>query len=148
VTHHEDQAPSAVSIDPSLFQEKFDELAADLAPFFTRREPRAHALDYLRGLLADLPRKNCWTIAEHAGQPRAFGLQRLLYQAVRDEDAALGAIRRYAVRHLAAPGAVLVFDETGQEKKGEASAGVGRQPRFVRCGDRLTGLTVRPVCPA
>jgi SRSO17 transposase len=66
-------------------------------------------------------------LAEHVGQPRAFGLQRLLYQAVWDEDAALGAIRRHAVRHLAAPGAVLVFDETGQEKKGEASAGVGRQ---------------------
>jgi SRSO17 transposase len=127
VTQHEDQAASAVSIDPSLFQEKFDELAADLAPLFARREPRAHALDYLRGLLADLPRKNCWMMAEHAGAPRAFGLQRLLYQAVWDEEAARDAVRRFAVRHLAAPGAVLVFDETGQEKKGEASAGVGRQ---------------------
>ncbi|MER5918451.1 IS701 family transposase [Streptomyces sp. NPDC001982] len=110
-----------------LFQEKFDELAADLAPLFARREPRAHALDYLRGLLADLPRKNCWTMAEHAGKTRAFGLQRLLYQAVWDEDAALEVVRGFAVRHLAAPGAVLVFDETGQEKKGEATAGVGRQ---------------------
>ncbi|MET7719178.1 IS701 family transposase [Streptomyces sp. NPDC005407] len=110
-----------------LFQEKFDELAAGLAPLFARREPRAHALDYLHGLLADLPRKNCWTMAEHAGKTRAFGLQRLLCQAVWDEDAALDAVRGFAVRHLAAPGAVLVFDETGQEKKGEATAGVGRQ---------------------
>lgn len=31
------------------------------------------------------------------------------------------------MRHLAAPGAVLVFDETGQEKKGGATAGFGRQ---------------------
>ncbi|MFD1276601.1 IS701 family transposase [Streptomyces kaempferi] len=118
---------STVSIDPLLFQEKFDELAADLAPLFARREPRAHALDYLRGLLADLPRKNCWTMAEHAGRMRAFGLQRLLYQAVWNEDVALDAVRGFAVRHLAAPGAVLVFDETGQEKKGESTAGVGRQ---------------------
>lgn len=110
-----------------MFQEKFDELAAELAPLFARREPRAHAADYLRGLLADLPRKNCWTVAEHAGQPRAYGMQRLLYQAVWDEDAARDAVRRFAVRHLAAPGAVLVFDETGQEKKGAATAGVGRQ---------------------
>ena len=65
--------------------------------------------------------------AEHAGAPRAFGLQRLLYQAVWDEDAARDAVRGFAVRYLAAPGAVLVFDETGQEKKGEATAGVGRQ---------------------
>jgi SRSO17 transposase len=110
-----------------VFQEKFDELADELAPLFARREPRAHALDYLRGLLADLPRKNCWAMAEHAGRSRAFGLQRLLYQAAWDEEAARDAVRRFAVRHLAAPGAVLVFDETGQEKKGEATAGVGRQ---------------------
>jgi len=109
-----------------VFQAKFDELADELAPLFARREPRAHALDYLRGLLADLPRKNCWAMAEHAGRSRAFGLQRLLYRAAWD-DAARDAVRRFAVRHLAAPGAVLVFDETGQEEKGEATAGVGRQ---------------------
>src|SRR5437879_11915736 len=114
----------AVSIDPRLFQEKFDELTAELAPLFTRREPRAHAPAYVRGLLADLPRKNCWTVAEHAGAARAYGMQRLLYQAVWDEDAARDAVCRFAVRHLAAPGAVLVFDETGQEKKGTATAGV------------------------
>ncbi|WP_371582954.1 IS701 family transposase [Streptomyces sp. NBC_01314] len=44
-----------------------------------------------------------------------------------NQDAALDAVCGFAVRHLAAPGAVLVFDETGQEKKGEATAGVGRQ---------------------
>jgi hypothetical protein len=54
VTQHEGQAASAVSTDPRVFQEKFDELAAELAPLFARREPQAHAADYLRGLLADL----------------------------------------------------------------------------------------------
>ncbi|MFF3877276.1 hypothetical protein [Streptomyces sp. NPDC001978] len=44
MTHQEPQTASAVSRDPLLFQEKFDELAADLAPLFARREPRAHAL--------------------------------------------------------------------------------------------------------
>jgi hypothetical protein len=62
----------------------------------------------MRGLLADLPRKNCWTGAEHAGAARAYGMQRLLYQAVWDEDAARDAVRRFAVRHLAAPGAMLI----------------------------------------
>ncbi|MFE4413855.1 IS701 family transposase, partial [Streptomyces sp. NPDC056821] len=91
MTQHEDHAASAVSIDPSLFQEKFDELAAELAPLFARRKPRAHAAAYVRGLLADLPRKNCWTVAEQAGATRAFGMQRLLYQAVWDEEAARDA---------------------------------------------------------
>jgi hypothetical protein len=110
VTHHEDQAASAASRDPLLFQEKFAELAADLAPLFTRREPRAHALDCLCGLLADLPCRNCWTMAEHSGHARAFGLQRLPSQAAGGEGASLGPVRRFALRHLAVPGAVLVFD--------------------------------------
>jgi hypothetical protein len=38
VTHQEPQTASAVSIDPSVFQEKFDELADELAPLFARRE--------------------------------------------------------------------------------------------------------------
>ena len=88
VTQHEDQTASAVSLDPLLFQEKFDQLSAALAPLFTRREQRAHAAAYVRGLLADLPRKNCWTLSEHTGQARASGMQRLLYQAVWDEEAA------------------------------------------------------------
>ncbi|WSR61291.1 transposase [Streptomyces sp. NBC_01198] len=44
-----------------------------------------------------------------------------------DEEAASDVVCSFAVRHLAARGAVLVFDETGQEKKGIATAGVGRQ---------------------
>jgi SRSO17 transposase len=127
VTHQDLQAASAVSLDPALFEEKFDELSAGLAPLFARREPRAHAAAYLRGLLSEVPRKNCWSLAEQAGQDRPDGMQRLLYKAVWDEDAARDAIRHFAVRHLQAPGATLVFDETGQEKKGTATAGVGRQ---------------------
>ncbi|MET8537899.1 IS701 family transposase [Streptomyces sp. NPDC005065] len=118
---------SVVSIGPALFEEKFDELGAGLAPLFARREPRAHAAAYLRGLLSDVSRKNCWSLAEQAGDARPDGMQRLLYQAVWDEGAARDAVRRFAVRHLQAPGAVMVFDETGQEKKGCATAGVGRQ---------------------
>jgi len=127
VTQDESQAAAAVSVDPAVFQAKFDELADDLAPLFSRREPRGHAVSYLRGLLSDLPRKNGWTMPEYAGQHSVDGMQRLLYQAVWDEDAARDVVRRFAVRHLAAPGAVLVFDETGQEKKGTTTAGVGRQ---------------------
>ena len=110
-----------------MFEEKFGELGAGLAPLFARREPRADATAYLRGLLSDVSRKNCWSLAEQAGEARPDGMQRLLYQAVWDEDAARDTVRHFAVRHLKAPGATLVFDETGQEKKGTATAGAGRQ---------------------
>jgi hypothetical protein len=37
-----------------------------MAGRFARVETRRRTRGFLLGLLADLPRKNCWTIAEHA----------------------------------------------------------------------------------
>jgi SRSO17 transposase len=79
------------------------------------------------GLLADLPRKNCWTLAEHAGDASPDGLQHLLARAVWDEDGVRDDLRDYVAEHLGDPGAVLVVDETGDLKKGTATVGVQRQ---------------------
>jgi len=79
------------------------------------------------GLLADLPRRNCWTIAEHAGQATPDGLQHLLAGAVWDHDGIRDDIRDYLLEHLADPQAVLVVDETGDLKKGTHTVGVQRQ---------------------
>ena len=46
---------------------KLTELMEALAGCFARVEPRRAACAYVRGLIADLPRKNCWTLAQHAG---------------------------------------------------------------------------------
>jgi SRSO17 transposase len=94
---------------------------------FPRVEPRRHARALVLGLLADLPRKNCWTIAEHAGQATPDGLQHLLSGAVWDHDAVRDDVRALLVEHLADPGAVLVVDETGDLKKGSHTVGVQRQ---------------------
>jgi hypothetical protein len=45
-----------------------EELLGRVAGRFPRVEPRWRTRAFVLGLLADLPRKNCWTIAEHAGQ--------------------------------------------------------------------------------
>jgi SRSO17 transposase len=79
------------------------------------------------GLLADLPRKNCWTIAEHAGDLTPDGMQHLLGRAVWDHDGVRDDVRGYLVEHLGDPEAVLVIDETGDLKKGTATVGVQRQ---------------------
>ena len=79
------------------------------------------------GLLADLPRKNCWTIAEHGGDVAPDGMQHLLAGAVRDHDGVRDDIRDHLVEHLGDPGAVLVVDETGDLKKGTHTVGVQRQ---------------------
>jgi hypothetical protein len=48
---------------------------------FRRVEPRCRARAFVLGLLAELPRKNCWTIAEHAGDATPDGMQHLLARA-------------------------------------------------------------------
>jgi SRSO17 transposase len=54
-------------------------------------------------------------------------MQHLLARAVWDADGVRDDVRAYVVEHLGDPGAVLVIDETGDLKKGTATAGVGRQ---------------------
>jgi SRSO17 transposase len=90
-------------------------------------EPQRRARAFVLGLLAGLPRKNCWTIAEHAGDPSPDGMQHLLARAKWDADGVRDDTRGYVIEHLGDPGAVLVTGETGDIKKGTATPGVQRQ---------------------
>jgi SRSO17 transposase len=114
-------------VDPARWQAELDELLGRIAGRFGRVEPRQRARAFVLGLLADLPRKNCWVIAEHAGDLSPDGMQHLLARAVWDEDAVRDDLRDYLVEHLGDPGAVLVIDETGDLKKGTTTVGVQRQ---------------------
>jgi SRSO17 transposase len=128
VTTREDLAVAAGhSLDVARWLELFDEVMGRIAARFARVEPRRRARAFVLGLLAELPRKNCWTIAEHAGDATPDGMQYLLERARWDADAVRDDIRRYVVEQLADPDAVLVVDETGDVKKGSATAGVQRQ---------------------
>src|SRR4249920_923065 len=100
---------------------------ARVAGRFVRVEPRRRARAFVLGLLAGLPRANCWTIAEQAGEASPDGMQHLLARAVWDEQAVREDLREYVVAHLADPDAVLVVDETGDVKKGSKTVGVQRQ---------------------
>ena len=86
-----------------------------IAGRFRRPEPRRRVLEYLRGLLSPVERKNGWQLAERAGDPTPDGVQRLLSTYVWDA----GLVRDDL--------AVLVVEETGFFKKGDKSAGVQRQ---------------------
>ena len=44
-----------------------DEQMGFLAPCFARVEPRRQARKYITGLRSDVPGKNCWALAEQAG---------------------------------------------------------------------------------
>jgi SRSO17 transposase len=68
------------------WQAGLDELLGRVAGRFGRVELRRRARALVGGLLADLPRKNCWTLAEHAGDPSPDGMQHLLARGVWDHD--------------------------------------------------------------
>ena len=98
-----------------------------IAGRFRRPEPRRRALEYLKGLLSPVERKNGWQLAEHAGDATPYGVQRLLSGYVWDADLVRDDLKQYVVEHLGDGDGVLVVDETGFIKKGEKSVGVQRQ---------------------
>ncbi|KUM67155.1 transposase [Streptomyces griseorubiginosus] len=115
------------SIDPVRWREAFEVAMGRIAGRFARVEPRRRAGRLVLGLLADLPRKNCWTIAEWVGDANPHGMQHLLCRAAWDADAVRDDVREYVVEHLHDEAAVLVVDETGDVKKGTHTVGVQRQ---------------------
>src|SRR6266545_2343168 len=121
--------PEAV---PRAGPEPLSPLEAYLRPYAALfRDPRSRpsweSLErYVTGLLTDLPRKNCDTIAAAVAGTSTERLQHLLTDA--DWDPA--ALDEARVRQLAATspaGGVLIVDDTGLAKQGKASAGVARQ---------------------
>jgi len=106
-----------------------------MRPAFARTGTWLHAGRYVGAVMSDMAKRNGWTIAAHAGDRSPDRTQRLLNRASWDTFAAMGAVRAFAVAGLdEAAGrrrrrglAVGALDETGQEKKGQATAGVKRQ---------------------
>src|SRR6185436_12462825 len=79
--------PAPRSPDPDLaavhgWAADLGTLADRLGRRFARAEPRRWALAYLQGLLGPVERKNGWQLAEAAGAPTPYAIQRLLGRAV------------------------------------------------------------------
>jgi SRSO17 transposase len=105
----------------------FDEVLDRVAARFSRCETLRNAGALMLGLVSDLGRKNCWTLAERAGHPSPDRLQHLLARAKWDAEGVVADLRGYVSEHLGDPDAVLVVDETGDVKKGTVTVGVQRQ---------------------
>jgi SRSO17 transposase len=113
-----------------------DTLHRRLRPCFARSNPFEQARKYMCGLMSELPRKNGWTLAEHAGDRTPDRMQRLLNDAVWDHDQAQRMVRRFVVEQLGdQPLRVGALDESGQEKQGEHTAGAKRQ--YMGCAGRV-----------
>src|SRR5690349_7275927 len=81
-------------------QPEFDALFARIAPAFFRAEVRDRARGYLAGLLAPLPRRNAWQLAEHLGEITPDGVQLLLNAARWNADHVRDDLRAYVIEHL------------------------------------------------
>jgi DDE superfamily endonuclease len=130
------KAAAAVSICGGLGRRKRAELLGLMRPSFARVEPWLQARKYVGAVSSGLPRRNGWSIAQHAGDRTPDRTQRLLNRACRDTFAVMGVVRRFAVsglddaaRRSGRPRGLRIgaLDESGQEKKGQATAGVKRQ---------------------
>ena len=115
--------------------ESLDELMDALACCFGRVEPRRQARKYIACLMSGVPRKNCWTLAQEAGDRTPDRMQRLLERASWDHKSAMGVVARFVAGRLGSGDAVAVIDESGQLKKGKCTAGVKRQ--YVGCAGRV-----------
>lgn len=61
---------------------------------FTRTQTWLQSAEYVSALASDLPSRNGWSVAEHAGDRTPGKSQRLLNQASWDEEAAMSQVRR------------------------------------------------------
>jgi len=100
---------------------------ARLASYFARPQPYQRLLRFLQGIVSHVERKNGWQLAEQARETTPYGMQRLLSQAVWDEDGVRDEVRAFALSQLGTSEAIVAIDETSFPKRGKHSAGVKKQ---------------------
>jgi SRSO17 transposase len=123
------------------------ELAEFLAPLrvhFTQGPSAETLRQYLTGLLSEHPNKNCDTLAEVVPETNGQQFNHLLTDMVWDENA-LNRQRIARMQTLPSEGdGVLIFDDTGFEKKGRHSVGVARQ--YTGTAGKVTNCQVTVNC--
>src|ERR1019366_8699796 len=119
----------AASIEETLalWAASLRDIKMRIRPLFRQERVATNAGLFLEGLLGDERRKTRWMRAEAAGDPGPWRQQAILGRGWWDADALRDIVREYALETLADQDAVLVLDETGFLKQGNASCGVARQ---------------------
>lgn len=116
-----------VRVGAALWQQAFDQLAALIVVVFAQARSHATALDYVRALLPETPRRSCWQLGELAGHLSPRRMQALLGEYVWQADQLVERVRRLVMAHLGDAVAVLAIDETAEIKQGDHTVGVARQ---------------------
>src|SRR2546425_506075 len=88
---------AAARIDVTLFLGGLNDLMACLAGRFPRVETRATGRRLVEAMLSETPSKNCWTLAEHAGDKNPHVMQHFLSRASWDDTGAGEDLRDWVV---------------------------------------------------
>jgi SRSO17 transposase len=110
-----------LSLGPQL-ADFLDQFAACVA----RSEPRSHLANYIRGQLADLPRKSVEPIADFTGTPRRT-LQEFLSWSEWSHLRMRDRVQQIVARDHADAQAIGIIDDSGHPKSGTKTACVQRQ---------------------
>src|SRR5262249_44302146 len=98
------------------------------------------AVNYLRGLLSPVERKNSWQLAEEAGDETPYATQHLLGRAAWSADEVRDDLSDYVAKHLGREDGEVVVDETACFMKGTRSAAVERQ--YSGTGGRIENCQI------
>jgi SRSO17 transposase len=127
VNHAQIAAAAVPTVAHGLHQGVFEDLLGRLACSFPRRETRGTFREMTEGLLMELEKVNCWTLAEAIGHCGPHRLQHLLSRAAWDDQAVLDTTAAWAVAQLEDGEAVLIADETGDAKSSTDAVGAAHQ---------------------
>jgi len=100
---------------------------AYFSPLFARREQREWGLQYVQGLLSDLPRKSVEPMALALPEGNVRAMQQFLGKGAWEDAAILTAHQRLVAETLGQPDGILIVDGSDFPKQGRASVGVARQ---------------------
>ena len=125
--HDQDAAVAAATVADEARSALLADLLGQVAGCFPRRETRQCCGQMVSGLLMELDDHNCWTIAEAIGHRGPHRLQHLLSRAVWDDQQVADIAAAWAAGHLDDGDAVLIVDETADEKSSADAVGAARQ---------------------
>jgi SRSO17 transposase len=142
--HRKAELLAESQVSPEVFAGLVERLQPFAEPFVAclgRSEQVEHARTYLSGLLSDIERKNCESIAYFFDQPRD-PLQHFLGRSPWDHKPLLTELARQVGATRGEPDGVLVLDPSGFAKKGDDSVGVSRQwlGRFGKVDNGQVGI--------
>jgi SRSO17 transposase len=118
---------SIVEQDVSKFIEELKGFHSEFKDCFARSESRGNFFKYMVGQFSEIERKSIEPIALKVHDAQVRPMQRFVSDVIWKQNKIKQKYRSMVNEDLGDPNGVAIFDETGYRKKGDDSAGVGKQ---------------------